>query len=152
MAGQQAPDLRVKLHPEPKSVKPVIFAPLLALTALSACVAPTGPVEVTRFHALNISALGKGAIAVEPAAGMDAAALEFKSFEGAVMGQLQRLGFAEAAAGASSDHVALVRLSRARLRPDRSVGPVSVGIGGRPSARCCPWAILHDPLRTREMA
>ncbi len=100
----------------------------LALT-LSACVAPTGPVEVTRFLAPDVNALGKGSITVEAAPGSDPASLEWRSYAGAVMRQLVLNGYTEASA-ASAGQVAVLRLSRQTFRPDRSGGPVSVGVGG----------------------
>lgn len=103
----------------------------LAILALSGCVAPTGPIEVTRFHAADVSPLGKGTIAVVPAPGMDANSLEWKTYQGAVQRQLVLLGYAEPAAGAPSTQVAELRLARSSFRPERSGGgPVSVGIGG----------------------
>lgn len=101
-----------------------------ALLALTACVAPTGPVEVTRFHAADISALGKGTIAVEPAPGQDGASLEWKTYQAAVQRQLILLGYAEAPAGTISGQVAELRLARSSYRPDRVGSPVSVGVGG----------------------
>jgi len=101
----------------------------LACAALTGCVAPTGPVEVTRFHAPDVSALGKGTIAVEPAAGNDASSLEWKSYQAAVARQLGLLGYVEAPAGKGTQ-VALVRLQRHTYRPERSSSPVSVGVGG----------------------
>lgn len=102
---------------------------LLGLALLSGCVAPTGPVEVTRFHAADISALGKGAIAVEPAPGADGNSLEWKSYQTAVLRQLVLVGYTEAPAGTGAQ-VAELRLSRASYRPERASGPVSVGVGG----------------------
>lgn len=96
---------------------------------VSACVAPTGPVEVTRFLAPDISALGKGTISVEPASGSDPASLEWRSYRSAVARQLVLLGYTEAPAG-SGAQVALVRLSRQSYRPGRRGSPVSVGVGG----------------------
>lgn len=105
------------------------LAALLSLAALSGCVAPVGPVEVTRFHLPDTSRLGRGAIAVEPAPGMAGDSLEFRSYAAAVGRQLALLGYSEQAAG-SGDQVALVRLERRRFRPERNGGPVSVGLGG----------------------
>ncbi|MEO7247874.1 MAG: DUF4136 domain-containing protein [Novosphingobium sp.] len=102
-------------------------APLAALALLSGCIAPVGPIEVTRFHAPDTAALARGTITVEAAPGADAASLELKSYQSAVSQQLQRIGYSEAGAG---DQVALVKLIRSRLRPARSSGPVSVGVGG----------------------
>lgn len=101
----------------------------IGLAALGGCVTPVGPVQVTRFHAEDTSALGKGAIAVEPAPGSDGRSLEWQTYRGAVMRQLIRLGYVEAAPG-SSGQVALMKLVRTTLPPVGGQGPVSVGVGG----------------------
>lgn len=101
---------------------------LLPLMALGGCVAPTGPVEVTRFH-LPETAMLRGTVAVEAAPGMDAGSLELRSFESAVARELQRAGYQEVAAGSGSQ-VAEVRLERRTYRPERNRSPVSVGMGG----------------------
>lgn len=103
---------------------------LAAALALSGCVAPIGPVEVTRFHQPVARAqLGHGPIAVEAAPGMNPNSLELASYKLAVSRELVRLGY-EAAAEGSGAQVALVRLERATVQPERSNGPVSVGVGG----------------------
>jgi hypothetical protein len=104
----------------------VITALALALTG---CVAPVGPVEVTRFHAADVSPLGKGGIAVEPMPLNDPASLEWQSYSAAVMRQLQLLGYTEAKSG-SGGQVALVSLTRRTLQPPGSRSPVGVGLGG----------------------
>ncbi len=101
----------------------------LGLAALAGCVTPVGPVEVTRFHVEDVSPLGKGTIAVEPAAGADANSLEWQTYRGAVMRQLILVGYAEAAPG-SGAQVATLKLARSTILPDGSSGPVSVGLGG----------------------
>lgn len=105
------------------------LAAIMLGLALSGCVAPIGPVEVTRFHAPELASLGKGSIAVEPAAGMDANSLEWRAYQAAVQRQLGLLGYDEGAAGASAQ-VAELRLTRATLDPPRGSSPVSIGIGG----------------------
>lgn len=111
-------------------MKPItMLGCVLALAALAGCVAPVGPVEVTRFHLPDTSALGQGTIAVEPASGQDAGSLEFRSYAGAVERELAALGY-RMALGAGSRQVALLRLERHSLRPGRARGPVSVGVGG----------------------
>ncbi len=105
-----------------------LAAALLAPALLAGCVAPVGPVEVTRFHAPDTSRLGKGAIAVEAAPGNDPASLEWRSYQGAVQRQLALLGYTEAQAG-SGAQVAVMGLSRSTFQPQRSGGPVSVGVG-----------------------
>lgn len=107
----------------------ISLAPLAALAFASGCVAPTGPIEVTRFHVPDTSALAKGTIAVEPGIGTDGNSLEVQSFMGSVRSELQRLGYGDAVAG-SGGQVALVRLSRQRYLPERTRSPVSVGVGG----------------------
>ena len=99
-----------------------------SLLGLSGCVTPVGPVEVTRFHAADVSPLGKGAIAVEPAPGTDGNSIEWQAYRAAVLRQLVLLGYTEAAAG-SGAQVAYVKLSRRTVEPHRS-SPVSVGVGG----------------------
>ena len=110
-----------------------LFAVLTACTALTltSCVAPVGPVEVTRFHVPELAIMGRSAIAVEPAAGQDGASLEFSSYASAVSRQLILLGFSEAASPGTSSQVAVLRVERHSWRPDRARGPVSVGIGGQ---------------------
>ncbi len=110
-------------------MKRPLFASLVLAAALSGCVAPIGPVEVTRFHAPDIASLGRGAIAVEPAPGQDGSSLEWRSYQSAVQRQLSLLGYSEAPTG-SGTQVALVGVSRETFRPDRNGSPVSVGIGG----------------------
>jgi hypothetical protein len=109
--------------------KCLLVISLAASAALSGCVTPVGPVEVTRFHAPDIAALGKGSIEVVPAPGSDGASLEWQSYKGAVLRQLV-LGYGEAPAGTASAQIAELRLARATYRPERSSGPVSVGVGG----------------------
>ncbi len=111
--------------------RPIQALPALALMLLAACVAPVGPVEVTRFHVPGVAQLGQGTVAVEPAEGMDGQSLEFRTYAAAVSRELQRLGYAEMVAGGrSSQSVALVRIERESFRRGSDGSPVSVGIGG----------------------
>ena len=109
-------------------MKRFAIAAMLAIAALSGCIAPVGPVQVTRFHAPDVSPLGKGAIAVEPAPGSDSASLEWQTYSAAVIRQLQLLGYTEARPG-SGGQVALVSVSRRTIEP-QARSPVSVGVGG----------------------
>lgn len=103
----------------------------LALLMLTGCVAPTGPVEVTRFHVPETARLGAGTIAIEPAAGQDGSSLEFRSYAAAVSRELQRVGYSEVVAGSrSSENVAAVAVERESFQRDRDGSPVSVGVGG----------------------
>lgn len=104
-------------------------AALMATALLGGCVAPVGPVEVTRFHLPDTSRLGHGTIAVEPAQGGDADSLEFRSYAAAVGRQLVLQGYSEVAPG-NGAQVAQVRLRRSAVRPQVARSPVTVGIGG----------------------
>lgn len=99
--------------------------------AAAACVAPTGPVSVTRFHGPEAIA-ARGAIRVMAAPGMDPAGLEIRAYEGAVAGELARLGYAVAAFDAPADAgaaVAEVKLSREQAAGG-GPSPVRIGLGG----------------------
>lgn len=99
------------------------------LVLLSGCVTPVGPVQVTRFHTGEAGLLGKGGISVEPAPASDANSLEWQTYRGAVMHELQHVGYSEAPAG-SGGQVALMRMTRTSQQLDGGSSPVSVGVGG----------------------
>lgn len=99
------------------------------LILLSGCVTPVGPVQVTRFHTGEAGLLGKGGISVEPAPASDANSLEWQTYRGAVMHELQHIGYSEAPAG-SGGQVALMRITRTSQQLDGGSSPVSVGVGG----------------------
>ena len=107
-------------------MKARIILPLIACLALPACVAPVGPVEVTRFHAPDAS-LGRGSIAVVPVGPRADTRLELRTYQAAVARELVRIGYAETQAG--GDQVAEVRMTRRTWQPGRERGPVSVGVG-----------------------
>lgn len=103
----------------------------LAATGLAGCVAPVGPVEVTRFHVPDVP-LGRGPIAVVPAPSQSAlnpsdTSLELRAYQAAVARELARIGYSQAPA--ASGQVAEVRLMRRTWQPERNRGPVSVGVG-----------------------
>lgn len=99
------------------------------LALLSGCVTPVGPVQVTRFHTNEVGMLGKGTIAVEPAPGSDASALEWQTYRGAVMHELQQAGYGEAPVGGGGQ-VALMRIQRTTRQRGQGSSPVTVGVGG----------------------
>jgi len=105
---------------------------LALLLPLAGCVAPTGPIEVTRFHAPELAAHAPGAIAVVAAPGMDPGGIALRTFEEGVAAELQRLGYrtVEAGGAGGAGEVAEVRLERRTYRPERSGSPVNVGVGG----------------------
>lgn len=112
-----------------KGMAGMMFA-AFAMLAVSGCVAPVGPVEVTRFHAPDIAAASRGTISVEPAAGQPAD-MEFRTYAVAVSRELARLGYTDALPGErASQNVAVVSVERRRFEPQPSSSPVSVGVGG----------------------
>jgi len=96
-----------------------IVAAAALTAALAGCVAPVGPIEVTRFHAPDIAALGHGTIAVVAAPGSDENSLEIRSYEAAVARQLTVLGYTEAPA-ATAQTLATVHLDRRVVQPQRA--------------------------------
>jgi hypothetical protein len=103
--------------------------PLFALSLLSACVVPTGPVEVTRFNrAAEGVPYGNGSFVVD-VAGESAAdrSLSASPYVAAVTREMQRVGYRNQAG--TSDVVAEIRFGASMIRPERR-SPVSVGVGG----------------------
>ncbi|MGB5078450.1 MAG: DUF4136 domain-containing protein [Sphingorhabdus sp.] len=99
-----------------------------ALSCLTGCVVPTGPVEVTRFNRVAEGiTYGAGSYTVSVAG--DSAAgqgLATSPYLVAVAREMQRVGYVEKSAG--GDVNAEIRVTTADIRPGRS--PVSVGVGG----------------------
>ena len=113
-----------------KSLARALLPALAACTLLSGCVAPIGPVEVTRFHVPEVP-LARGTVAVEPASGEDGSSIEFRTYAVAVAQELARVGYGQAAPGGpASHHVAMLSVDRRTLVPERRGSPVSVGVGG----------------------
>lgn len=106
----------------------------LGTALLAGCVAPVGPVQVTRFHEPTATdVLAHGTIAVEPAPGANGDTLELRSYQSAVARQLVTLGYQEVGPGGGTQ-VALVRVTRNAFVPGRDGGPVSVGVGAGTSS------------------
>lgn len=103
--------------------------PLLAISLLTACVVPTGPVEVTRFNRVADGvAYGTGSFNVR-LAGESASdqPLAGAPYLAAVAREMQRVGYLDK--GSASDVTAEVRFGSTTIRPERR-SPVSVGVGG----------------------
>jgi hypothetical protein len=104
--------------------------PLFALSLLSGCVVPTGPVEVTRFNRVAEGVVyGTGSYSVEVAG--DSAAgqgLAASPYLAATVREMQRVGYTEKVGG-GADVVAQVRFGIVNIQPDKR-SPVSVGVGG----------------------
>lgn len=112
---------------------PLMIAASFAAIGLAGCttVPQAGPVEVTRFHAPEMTPrLGQGAVFVESAPGMDGASLALAPYKAAVARELVRLGYRETSRE-QADQIAQVRLEQfiAGDEPQRR-SPVSVGVGG----------------------
>ncbi len=103
------------------------FTAVTALLALSGCVVPTGPVEVTRF---NRAAEGvvyvSGTYSVSVAGDSASQSLSASPYLAAVAREMQRVGYKERPA--ASDVTAEISVGTADIRPQRN--PVSVGVGG----------------------
>lgn len=106
-----------------------ITALAAGLVLLSGCVTPVGPVQVSRFHTGEVGQLGKGTISVEPAPGSDGNSLEWQTYRGAVMHELQQIGYTEASSG-SGAQIAQVRLTRTTVDLGGGRSPVTFGVGG----------------------
>ena len=111
---------------------PLLAAPLLALAALGGCVAPVGPVEVTRFSLPDAPPLGQGVIRIEAGPGQDADSLEYRAYATAVGQELAKVGYRQALPGelVSNPQVAVVTVEKRVIQPGRQRSPVSVGLGG----------------------
>lgn len=116
----------MKLHLRSVAMATAVLASSMLL---SGCVAPIGPVEVTRFHVAN-APLGRGTVRVEPAPGEDGASIEFRTYAAAVARELTRVGYGEALPGGPASHVAVLSIDRQTLVPQARRNPVSVGVGG----------------------
>ena len=103
--------------------------PLLTLSVLTACVVPTGPVEVTRFNrAAEGVPYGKGSFAVALVGeSASARSLAGSPYLAAVAREMQRIGYRDNTG--NSDVIAEVRFGATLVRLDRRA-PVSVGVGG----------------------
>jgi hypothetical protein len=103
----------------------LISALALSLT-LTACVVPTGPVEVTRFNRVADGYVyGNGSYAASPAKTGDT--LSLSPYLAAVSREMQRIGYSEKFD--NSDVIAEVTVN-ARKIESLQRSPVSVGVGG----------------------
>ena len=106
------------------------MAGLVAALCLAGCVAPQGPVEVTRFVAADrADALGAGSVFVASAPGANADSLELAPYKAAVAEELTRLGYSETDRE-SAGQVAEIAVERYSKGSDQRRNPVSVGVGG----------------------
>jgi len=105
------------------------FLPLITFSVLTACVVPTGPVEVTRFNrAAEGVPYGTGSFSVALVGeSVSDQSLAGSPYLTAVAREMQRIGYRDNSG--NSDVIAEVRFGATVIRPDRRA-PVSVGVGG----------------------
>ncbi|MCC6480517.1 DUF4136 domain-containing protein [Sphingorhabdus sp.] len=104
-------------------------ATLLVLPlALSACMIPTGPVEVTRFNRVAEGVVyGKGGFSVTPGDAAAGDTLKLSPYLAAVQREMLRVGYTQALD--QGDVIAEVSINRVEFHGNNR-GPVSVGVGG----------------------
>lgn len=90
----------------------------------------TTPVQVTRFSAEDTTQLGRGTIAVTPAAGVDGDSFAFRVYASAVAAELTELGY-RVVSSEQANQLAELRFESFVDQPHRARSPVSVGVGGR---------------------
>ena len=103
----------------------MISALALSIT-LTACVVPTGPVEVTRFNRVADGYVyGNGSYLATPAKASDS--LSLSPYLAAVAREMQRVGYSERLD--NSDVIAEVTVNARKVEAAQR-SPVSVGVGG----------------------
>ncbi len=109
-----------------------LFGIALMSLAMTACVASTPPVNVTRFHNAQDAQIITGTIAIVSNSEVsDGRVLEQGTYEAAVRRELQRVGFSDPGSDAANgEYVARVSVEQSRLSADGGRSPVSVGVGG----------------------
>jgi Domain of unknown function (DUF4136) len=104
------------------------FASLALPLSLSACMIPTGPVEVTRFNRADQGVVyGKGSFSVAPGDAAAGDSLKLSPYLAAVQREMARVGYTQALD--QGDVVAEVLVERLEFSAN-SRSPVSVGVGG----------------------
>ena len=100
--------------------------------ALASCVTATPPVEVTRFHNAQAEPIARGTVAITSVVDENTdRLLEQRTYDAAVMRELQRAGFTDAGSDpANSEYMARVTIEQARINARGGRSPVSVGVGG----------------------
>ena len=106
--------------------KLTLISALASSLTLTACVVPTGPVEVTRFNRLADGYVyGNGSYLATPAKPSDA--LSLSPYLAAVAREMQRAGYKERLD--NSDVIAEVTVNARKVEAAQR-SPVSVGVGG----------------------
>lgn len=118
-------------------MKTRVLIAVAAMAAMAGGCSTTGggraaPVEATRYHLSQ--PIPPGTVAVQAGAAQ-VAGPEFSLYTGAVMREMERLGFTPAATGGSPDYVAAIGFTRTdrgqvRTRPPLTIGGGIGGFGG----------------------
>ncbi len=112
-----------------------VIVAIAAALAASGCATSIPPVELTRFHRIDVPAAmptGSYAIVAREARPGEPESLADRSYQAAVAQQLDRLGFRSSLtmAAGQPDYVVTVGLDRAERPAEASGSGVSVGVGG----------------------
>ncbi len=104
----------------------------VAVISLSGCAATIPPVEVTRFHNAAQQEITPGSVRMSGSgARAPADSIEQRTYEAAVLRELQKAGFAEAPAESeTADYLVSVSIEQSRISAAGRRSPVSVGVGG----------------------
>lgn len=104
-----------------------------ACLVVTACVAATPPVNVTRFHNAETAQISPGTVAITSVIADDGSiSLERRTFEAAVLHELQQIGFQEERSiSKATEYLARVSVEQSRITAEGRRSPVSVGVGGR---------------------
>jgi hypothetical protein len=110
-----------------------LFGIALMSLAMTACVASTPPVSVTRFHNAETAQISPGTVAITSVIADDGSiSLERRTFEAAVLHELQQIGFQEERSiSKGTEYLARVSVEQSRITAEGRRSPVSVGVGGR---------------------
>ena len=113
-------------------MKTRVLIALTAMAALAGGCSTTGggraaPVEATRYHLSQ--PIPPGTVAVQAGTGQIAGP-EFGLYTGAVMREMERLGFTPAATGSTPDYVAAIGFTRTDRGQVRTRPPLTIGVGG----------------------
>jgi hypothetical protein len=87
-----------------------------------------GPIDVTRYHLGQ--PMERTSISFEPMSGAVQVNPEYQTYEDAVRGELERLGYVRAANGTESGYIAGVSFTRTSKGFVKDRPPVTIGLGG----------------------
>lgn len=113
-------------------MKTRVLIAVAAVAVLASGCSTTGggrpaPVEATRYHLSQ--PIPPGTVGIQ-ADGAQVAGPEFSLYTGAVMREMERLGFTPAATGGSPDYLVAIGFTRTDRGQVRTRPPVTIGIGG----------------------